>query len=41
VLAGTRVITPQLGLLLLIALAGLYVGFGILILAYRLISKLD
>jgi xanthosine utilization system XapX-like protein len=36
-----QVIAPALGLLSLIALLGLYIGFGILIAAYRFISKLD
>ena len=40
-LATAKVITPQLALLMLIALAGLYIGFGILILAHRLIDRLD
>ncbi len=36
-----QVVTPQMGLLLVIALFGCYVGFGILIAAYRLINKLN
>lgn len=40
-LAATGIVTPQQGLLMLIALAGLYIGFGILILVRRLIDKLD
>ncbi len=35
------VVTPQMGLLLGVALFGCYVGFGILIAVYRLINKLD
>lgn len=31
----------QMGLLLFISLLGLYMGFGILIGAYRLVNKLD
>jgi xanthosine utilization system XapX-like protein len=41
VLVLQQVISPALGLLSLIALLGLYVGFGILIGVYRLISRLD
>ncbi len=33
-------VSPQLGLLMLISLLGIYVGFGVLILAYRLVMKL-
>ena len=47
-LAGTvillmvnRVISIQVALLMLVALLGMYVGFGILILVYRLVSKLE
>jgi len=36
-----RVISIQVALLMLVALLGMYVGFGILILVYRLISKLE
>lgn len=36
----TGVIRPPLALLSLVALLGLYVGFGILILTYRLVMKL-
>jgi len=38
-LRGT--LSPQQGGLMVVALFGLYVGFGILIAVYRLISKLD
>jgi hypothetical protein len=41
VLAARDVIEKPLALLMLVALFGLYVGFGILIFAYRLVSKLD
>ncbi len=37
----TRVVSIQVALLMLVALLGMYVGFGILILVYRLISKLE
>jgi len=40
-LAASRIVTPQLALLMLIALAGLYIGFGVLVLVYRLVHKLD
>ena len=40
VLVRSGVVSPEVGLLMLIALLGLYVGFGVLILAYRLIMKL-
>lgn len=34
-------VTPQMAVLMGVGLFGLYVGFGILIGVYRLISKLD
>ncbi len=40
VLLFAGVIRPPLALLSLVALLGLYVGFGILILTYRLVMKL-
>ena len=40
ILVRSGVVSSQVGLLMLIALLGLYVGFGILILAYRLIMRL-
>jgi hypothetical protein len=36
-----HVVTPQLALLMLVALVGLYFGFGVLIAVYRFISKLE
>ncbi|MGH8185674.1 MAG: hypothetical protein ACREUC_03860 [Steroidobacteraceae bacterium] len=39
-LLGRRVITFQLALLMLIALLGLYFGFGVLIAVYRFTAKL-
>jgi hypothetical protein len=39
-LARTQVVTPQVGLLMFVALIGMYVGFGILIGTWRLIEKL-
>ena len=41
VLVRTGVINSAVGLLMLISLLGMYVGFGILIAAYRLILKLE
>jgi hypothetical protein len=41
VLAVTKVVSFELGKLMLVALFGLYVGFGFLIAVYRLIDKLD
>jgi hypothetical protein len=40
VLLGRRVITFQLALLMLVALLGLYFGFGVLIAVYRFTAKL-
>lgn len=40
-LAVSRTVTPQLALLMLVALVGLYIGFGILGLVHRLIHRLD
>ena len=37
----TGMLPFQLGLLLFMSLLGMYIGFGILIGAYRLVSKLD
>ncbi len=34
-------ISPQMALLMLMALLGLYFGFGVLVLAYRLVVKLE
>ena len=35
------VVTFQLGLLMLVALLGLYFGFGVLILIYRFVARLE
>ena len=35
-----RVVTFQLGMLMLVALLGLYFGFGVLIFIYRFVEKL-
>ena len=40
-LARNQTVTPQLATLMFVALIGLYVGFGILIVVYRLINQLD
>ena len=40
VLLGKHVITFQMALLMLVALLGLYVGFGILIALYRFTDRL-
>lgn len=40
-LSDTGVVTFQMALLMLVALFGLYLGFGILIAVYRFISKLE
>jgi hypothetical protein len=39
-LVAWQKITPQLALLMLVALTGLYFGFGVLIAVYRFISRL-
>ena len=41
VLSVTKTITFELAKLMLVALFGLYVGFGFLIAVYRLVDKLD
>ena len=40
-LAVTKTITFELAKLMLVALLGMYIGFGILIAIYRLIGKLE
>lgn len=40
-LARHQTVTPQIATLMFVALIGLYVGFGILIIVYRLINRLD
>ena len=40
-LAANRVVGGELGLLMLVALFGLYFGFGVLIAVYRLVVKLE
>jgi len=41
VLLVTKTIRFEMGLLILVALVGLHLGFGILIAVYRLIDKLE
>jgi ABC-type transport system involved in Fe-S cluster assembly fused permease/ATPase subunit len=36
-----HVLTFQMALLMLVALLGLYIGFGVLALAWRLVARLD
>lgn len=36
-----HVVSVQIALLMLVALVGLYLGFGVLIAVYRFVSKLD
>jgi hypothetical protein len=37
----TKTVSAQLGILMLVALVGMHLGFGILLAVYRLIDKLD
>ena len=41
VLLANGVVTLQLALLMVVALVGLYFGFGVLIWIYRFVAKLD
>ena len=41
VLAATKIVSFGTAMLMLVALLGMYIGFGILIAVYRLIAKLD
>ena len=41
ILVRSGVVKPEVGLLMLISLLGMYVGFGILIAVYRLVLKLN
>ena len=41
ILLATKTITFQLALLMLVALLGLYLGFGVLIAVYRFVAKLE
>jgi len=40
-LLAAKIISSGMAILMLVALVGMYFGFGILIAAYRLIGKLD
>ena len=40
-LSGMKIISVAVAKLMLVALLGMYVGFGILIAVYRLINKLE
>ena len=40
-LSAMKIISVEIAKLMLVGLLGMYVGFGILIAVYRLISKLD
>jgi hypothetical protein len=41
VLMANRIVTFQMALLMLVALLGLYCGFGVLIAVYRFIARLE
>jgi hypothetical protein len=38
---ATRIVSVQLGILMLVASVGMHLGFGILLAVYRLIGKLE
>jgi len=38
---ATRIVTVQMGILMLVASVGLHLGFGILLAVYRLLGKLE
>lgn len=40
-LVRARLITFEMGLLMLVALLGFYIGFGVLIFVYRMINRLN
>lgn len=40
-LSAKRIITFQMALLMLVALVGLYLGFGVLIALYRFVARLE
>ena len=40
-LSRAKIITFEMAMLMLVALLGMYLGFGILIAVYRLIAKLE
>jgi hypothetical protein len=41
ILSKARIISFEMAILMLVALLGLYIGFGILVAVYRLISRLE
>ena len=41
VLSETKIISFEIAMLMLVALLGIYIGFGILIAVYRLVDKLE
>ena len=40
-LSLNKIVSSEMAILMLVALSGLYIGFGILIAVYRLVSKLE
>ncbi|MDJ0926045.1 MAG: hypothetical protein QNJ73_00225 [Gammaproteobacteria bacterium] len=40
-LSRSKVITPEVGLLMVVSLIGIYIGVGILVAGHRLVSRLD
>jgi hypothetical protein len=40
-LSETKIISFEMAMLMLVALLGMYIGFGILIAVYRLVDKLE
>ena len=40
-LAETKIISVEMAKLMLVALLGMYIGFGVLIAVYRLLGKLE
>jgi hypothetical protein len=40
-LMATKIVSVQMGILMLVASVGIHLGFGILIAVYRLIGKLE
>jgi hypothetical protein len=40
-LSVTNLVSFEMAMLMLVALVGLYIGFGVLVAVYRLISKLE
>jgi hypothetical protein len=40
-LLATKIVSAQMGILMLVASVGMHLGFGILLAVYRLIGKLE